>query len=54
MNWEELVDISLDDAGLSHSKVTDHQDFEQILLFFSGRALQVQHVNKLFLKLETF
>ena len=38
MLCEELVDISLDDAGLAASQLPDHQDLEDV---FSPRCLAV-------------
>ena len=32
--WEELVDISFNEAGLSCAQLADHQNFEQVFLHF--------------------
>lgn len=32
--WEELVDISLDETGLSSAQFTDDQHFEEVFLHF--------------------
>lgn len=40
MNRKELMNVSLDDTGLSHPQVTDNQNFEEELLLLSYRTLQ--------------